>query len=87
MKKVVIFGYCVVGKIGISRKVVVGGYGEEYVNIFVGIVFVLDFWFVIIVLINEFGGDLYYVGDIVVFVFLLIMGGVLYMLNIFFDDK
>lgn len=82
-----VLGYCVVGKIGISWKVVVGGYGEEYVNIFVGIVFVFDFRLVIIVLINEFGGDLYYVGDIVVFVFLLIMGGVLYMLNVMFDDK
>ncbi len=79
-------GYRVAGKTGTSRKAVAGGYGEEYVNIFAGIAPVSDPQLVVVVLINEPGGDLYYAGDTAAPVFGNIMSGALQLLNVAPDD-
>ncbi|GAB3011552.1 peptidoglycan D,D-transpeptidase FtsI family protein [Bowmanella dokdonensis] len=80
-------GYRVAGKTGTSRKAVAGGYGEEYVNIFAGLAPVSDPQVVVVILINEPGGDLYYAGDTAAPVFARVMGGTLQLLNIPPDDK
>jgi cell division protein FtsI (penicillin-binding protein 3) len=85
--KAQIHGYRVAGKTGTSRKAVAGGYGEEYVNIFAGLAPVSDPELVVVVLINEPGGDLYYAGDTAAPTFARIMSGALQMLNIPPDDK
>lgn len=81
-RKAAIKGYRVAGKTGTSRKAVAGGYGEEYVNIFAGLAPVSDPQIVVVVLINEPGGDLYYAGDTAAPVFGNIMRGALQMLNV-----
>lgn len=80
-------GYRVAGKTGTSRKAVAGGYGEEYVNIFAGLAPVSDPEVVVVVLINEPSGDLYYAGDTAAPVFSKVMSGTLQLLNIPPDDK
>ncbi|WP_088329984.1 penicillin-binding transpeptidase domain-containing protein [Lacimicrobium sp. SS2-24] len=85
--KAQIHGYRVAGKTGTSRKAVAGGYGEEYVNIFAGLAPVSNPELVVVVLINEPGGDLYYAGDTAAPTFSRIMSGALQMLNIPPDDK
>lgn len=80
-------GYRVAGKTGTSRKAEMGGYGEEYVNIFAGIAPVSNPKLVTVVLINEPGGDLYHANDTAAPVFSDIMGGALQLLNIPPDDK
>ncbi|GGD50972.1 peptidoglycan D,D-transpeptidase FtsI family protein [Lacimicrobium alkaliphilum] len=85
--KAQIHGYRVAGKTGTSRKAVAGGYGEEYVNIFAGLAPVSNPELVVVVLINEPGGDLYYSGDTAAPTFSRIMSGALQMLNIPPDDK
>ncbi len=80
-------GYRVAGKTGTSRKAVAGGYGEEYVNIFAGLAPVSNPQVVVVVLINEPAGDLYYAGDTAAPVFAKVMSGTLQMLNIPPDDK
>lgn len=80
-------GYRVAGKTGTSRKAVAGGYGEEYVNIFAGLAPVSDPQLVVVVLINEPSGDLYYAGDTAAPVFSNIMSGALQLLNVAPDDS
>jgi cell division protein FtsI (penicillin-binding protein 3) len=80
--KAAVPGYRVAGKTGTSRKAVAGGYGEEYVNIFAGVAPVSDPQLVIVVLINEPAGDLYYAGDTAAPVFSKIMSGSLQILNV-----
>ena len=80
-------GYRVAGKTGTSRKAVAGGYGEEYVNIFAGLAPVSDPQLVVVVLINEPSGDLYYAGDTAAPVFSNIMSGSLQLLNVAPDDS
>ncbi|XOV81058.1 MAG: penicillin-binding transpeptidase domain-containing protein [Aestuariibacter sp.] len=80
-------GYRVAGKTGTSRKAVAGGYGEEYVNIFAGLAPVSAPEVVVVVLINEPSGDLYYAGDTAAPVFSKVMSGTLQLLNIPPDDK
>ncbi|WP_268406347.1 peptidoglycan D,D-transpeptidase FtsI family protein [Alteromonas sp. a30] len=75
-------GYRVAGKTGTSRKAIAGGYGEEYVNNFAGLAPVSDPQLVVVVMINEPAGDLYYAGDTAAPVFSKIMSGALQMLNI-----
>lgn len=75
-------GYRVAGKTGTSRKAIAGGYGEEYVNIFAGLAPVSDPQIVVIIMINEPAGDLYYAGDTAAPVFSKVMSGALQMLNI-----
>jgi cell division protein FtsI (penicillin-binding protein 3) len=80
--KAAIPGYRVAGKTGTSRKAVAGGYGEEYVNIFAGVAPVSDPQLVVVVLVNEPAGDLYYAGDTAAPVFSNIMSGSLQILNV-----
>ena len=75
-------GYRVAGKTGTSRKAIAGGYGEEYVNVFAGLAPVSDPQLVVVVMINEPSGDLYYAGDTAAPVFSRVMSGSLQMLNI-----
>lgn len=75
-------GYRVAGKTGTSRKAIAGGYGEEYVNIFAGLAPVSDPQIVVVIMINEPAGDLYYAGDTAAPVFSKVMSGALQMLNI-----
>lgn len=81
-RKAAVKGYRIAGKTGTSRKAIAGGYGDNYVNIFAGIAPVSDPQIVVVVLINEPGGDLYHAGDTAAPVFSKIMGGALQMLNI-----
>lgn len=81
-KKAAVPGYRVAGKTGTSRKAVAGGYGDNYVNIFAGIAPVSDPQIVVVVLINEPGGDLYHAGQTAAPVFSKIMGGALQLLNV-----
>lgn len=85
-KKARVAGYRVAGKTGTSRKAVAGGYGDEYVNIFVGLAPVSHPKLVTVVLINEPGGDLYHAGDTAAPVFSDIMAGALHLLNVSPDD-
>jgi cell division protein FtsI (penicillin-binding protein 3) len=85
-KKARVAGYRVAGKTGTSRKAVAGGYGDEYVNIFVGLAPVSHPKLVTVVLINEPGGDLYHAGDTAAPVFSEIMAGALHLLNVSPDD-
>lgn len=80
-------GYRVAGKTGTSRKAENGGYGEQYVNTFVGMAPASNPQLVIAVLINEPGGDVYYGGDTAAPVFANIMASSLQLLNIPPDDK
>ena len=80
--KAAVAGYRVAGKTGTSRKAIAGGYGDNYVSIFAGVAPVSDPQIVVVVLINEPGGDLYYAGDTAAPVFSKIMGGALQLLNI-----
>ena len=80
--KAAVPGYRVAGKTGTSRKAVAGGYGEEYVNIFAGVAPVSDPQLVVVVLVNEPAGDLYYAGDTAAPVFSKIMSGSLQILNV-----
>lgn len=80
--KAAVSGYRVAGKTGTSRKAVAGGYGEEYVNIFAGVAPVSDPQLVVVVLVNEPAGDLYYAGDTAAPVFSKIMSGSLQILNV-----
>ena len=75
-------GYRVAGKTGTSRKAIAGGYGEEYVNVFAGLAPVSDPQIVVVVMINEPSGDLYYAGDTAAPVFSRVMSGTLQMLNV-----
>ncbi len=79
-------GYRVAGKTGTSRKAVAGGYGDEYINLFVGIAPVSNPRLVTVVMINEPGGDLYHAGDTAAPVFAEIMDGALHLLNVSPDD-
>lgn len=79
--KAAVPGYRVAGKTGTSRKAVSGGYGEEYVNVFAGIAPVSKPKFVVVVVINEPGGDFYYAGDTAAPVFSSIMSDVLSVTN------
>lgn len=75
-------GYRVAGKTGTSRKADVGGYGEEYVNIFAGIAPVSNPQIAVVVLINEPAGDYYYAGDTAAPVFAKIVSNTMQMLNV-----
>ena len=75
-------GYRVGGKTGTSIKAVAGGYGNDYVGFFAGMAPISNPEIVVVVVINEPGGDLYYGGDIAAPVFSRVMKGALRVLNI-----
>jgi len=80
--KAKIDGYRVGGKTGTSIKAVAGGYGNDYVGFFAGMAPISNPEIVVVVVINEPAGDLYYGGDIAAPVFSRVMKGALRVLNI-----
>ncbi|WP_286263077.1 penicillin-binding transpeptidase domain-containing protein [Thalassotalea atypica] len=81
-KKAQVDGYRVGGKTGTSIKAVAGGYGNDYVGLFAGMAPIDDPKVVVVVVINEPGGDLYHGGDVAAPVFSRVMKGALQVLNI-----
>lgn len=75
-------GYRVGGKTGTAFKALAGGYGNDYVGLFAGMAPVSRPELVVVVVINEPGGDLYHGGDVAAPVFARIMKGALHLLNI-----
>lgn len=75
-------GYRVGGKTGTSIKAIAGGYGNDYVGLFAGVAPISNPELVVVVLINEPGGDLYHGGDVAAPVFSRVMKGALQILNI-----
>ena len=80
--KAKVSGYRVGGKTGTSIKAVAGGYGNDYVAFFAGMAPISNPEIVVVVVINEPGGDLYYGGDIAAPVFSRVMKGALRVLNV-----
>ncbi|MCJ8319648.1 MAG: peptidoglycan glycosyltransferase FtsI [Colwellia sp.] len=80
--KAKIEGYRVSGKTGTSRKSIAGGYGNDYVGLFAGIAPASNPELVVVVVINEPGGDLYHGGEIAAPVFSRVMKGALRVLNV-----
>ena len=81
-KKAHVDGYRVGGKTGTSIKAVAGGYGNDYVGLFAGMAPIENPEVVVVVVINEPGGDLYHGGDVAAPVFSRVMKGALQVLNI-----
>lgn len=75
-------GYRVGGKTGTSFKAVAGGYGNDYVGLFAGMAPISNPKIVVVVVINEPGGDLYHGGEVAAPVFARVMKGALRVLNI-----
>ena len=75
-------GYRVGGKTGTAFKALAGGYGNDYVGLFAGMAPVSRPELVVVVVINEPGGDLYHGVDVAAPVFARIMKGALHLLNI-----
>ena len=80
--KAVVKGYRVGGKTGTSFKAVAGGYGNDYVGLFAGVAPISHPELVVVVVINEPGGDLYHGGEVAAPVFSRVMKGALRVLNI-----
>jgi cell division protein FtsI (penicillin-binding protein 3) len=80
--KAKIEGYRIGGKTGTSRKSIAGGYGNDYVGLFAGIAPVSNPELVVVVVINEPGGDLYHGGEVAAPVFSRVMKGALRVLNV-----
>ncbi|RTE86323.1 MULTISPECIES: penicillin-binding transpeptidase domain-containing protein [Gammaproteobacteria] len=57
-------GYRVAGKTGTTRKAIAGGYGDEYVALFAGLIPANDPQLAIVVMINEPAGDSYHGGSV-----------------------
>ncbi len=81
-KKALVDGYRVGGKTGTSIKAVAGGYGNDYVGLFAGMAPIDNPEVVVVVVINEPGGDLYHGGDVAAPVFSRVMKGALQVLNV-----
>ncbi len=80
--KAKIDGYRVGGKTGTSFKAVAGGYGNDYVGLFAGMAPISNPEIVVVVVINDPGGDLYHGGEVAAPVFSRVMKGALRVLNI-----
>jgi len=80
--KAKVAGYRVGGKTGTGIKAVAGGYGNDYVGLFAGIAPIDKPEIVVVVVINEPGGDLYEGGQVAAPVFSRVMKGALRVLNI-----
>ena len=78
----VVRGYRVGGKTGTAFKAAAGGYGNDYVGLFAGIAPISNPELVVVVVINEPGGDLYHGGEVAAPVFSRVMKGALQVLNI-----
>ncbi|MCC5855799.1 MAG: peptidoglycan glycosyltransferase FtsI [Idiomarina sp.] len=79
-------GYRVAGKTGTTRKAVAGGYGDEYVGLFAGVLPASRPEIAIAVMINEPAGDSYHGGTIAAPVFATIGEQSMRILNIAPDD-
>ncbi|MBL0710943.1 MAG: peptidoglycan glycosyltransferase FtsI [Colwellia sp.] len=82
VQKAKVDGYRVGGKTGTSFKAVAGGYGNDYVGLFAGVAPISDPKVVVVVVINDPGGDLYHGGEVAAPVFSRVMKGALRVLNI-----
>tara|TARA_R110002050_G_scaffold254212_2_gene392686 strand:+ start:383 stop:2122 length:1740 start_codon:yes stop_codon:yes gene_type:complete len=82
VQKAKIEGYRVGGKTGTSFKAVAGGYGNDYVGLFAGVAPMSNPQVVVVVVINDPGGDLYHGGEVAAPVFSRVMKGALQVLNI-----
>ena len=82
VQKAKVDGYRVGGKTGTSFKAVAGGYGNDYVGLFAGVAPITDPKVVVVVVINDPGGDLYHGGDVAAPVFSRVMKGALRVLNV-----
>ncbi len=82
VQKAKVDGYRVGGKTGTSFKAVAGGYGNDYVGLFAGVAPISDPKVVVVVVINDPGGDLYHGGEVAAPVFSRVMKGTLRVLNI-----
>jgi len=80
-------GYRVGGKTGTAIKAFAGGYGNDYVGLFAGMAPISNPDIVVVVVINEPGGDLYHGGEVAAPVFSRVMKGALRVLNIAPDAK
>ena len=85
VQKAKVAGYRVGGKTGTSFKAVAGGYGNDYVGLFAGIAPISDPKVVVVVVINDPGGDLYHGGEVAAPVFSRVMKGALRVLNVMPD--
>lgn len=82
VQKAKVEGYRVGGKTGTSFKAVAGGYGNDYVGLFAGVAPMTKPQVVVVVVINDPGGDLYHGGEVAAPVFSRVMKGALQVLNI-----
>jgi len=80
-------GYRVGGKTGTAIKAFAGSYGNDYVGLFAGMAPISNPDIVVVVVINEPGGDLYHGGEVAAPVFSRVMKGALRVLNIAPDAK
>ncbi|WP_223669459.1 peptidoglycan D,D-transpeptidase FtsI family protein [Kangiella shandongensis] len=80
-------GYRVAGKTGTSRKAVRGGYGDEYVTYFAGLVPATDPKFAIVVMVDEPAGDSYYGGTVSAPVFSKVADTALHLMNVTPDGE
>lgn len=79
-------GFRVAGKTGTTRKAIAGGYGDEYVGLFAGLIPASEPELAIAVMINEPGGDSYHGGTIAAPVFSAIAEQAVRILNITPDN-
>lgn len=79
-------GYRVAGKTGTTRKAVPGGYGDEYVGLFAGVLPASDPQIAIAVMINEPDGDAYHGGSVAAPLFSTVAEGSMRILNVPPDD-
>ena len=79
-------GYRVAGKTGTTRKAVPGGYGDEYVGLFAGVLPVSNPRIAIAVMINEPDGDTYHGGSVAAPLFSAVAEGSMRILNVAPDD-
>lgn len=82
VKNAQVDGYRVGGKTGTAFKALAGGYGNDYVGLFAGMAPIKNPEIVVVVVINEPGGDLYHGGEVAAPVFSRVMKGSLRLLNI-----
>ena len=79
-------GYRVAGKTGTTRKAIPGGYGDEYVGLFAGLLPASDPRIAIAVMINEPDGDTYHGGNVAAPLFATVAEGSMRILNVPPDD-
>lgn len=79
-------GYRVAGKTGTTRKAIPGGYGDEYVGLFTGVLPASNPRLAIAVMINEPEGDAYHGGNVAAPLFSIVAEGSMRILNVPPDD-